>query len=78
MDFDHNSAVKVFVLPPVSSQEQFANFMGVTKDTVRGFVETDALPHVKIGRQRFINVVKFIADLQAGKTVFTRGDYSHD
>lgn len=78
MSLDHQTIVSLTALPPVSSQEQFASFMGTTKDTVRGFVETDALPHVKIGRQRFINVVKFVADLQSGKTVFTRGDYSND
>lgn len=63
------------VLPPIASQEHFSNLIGVTKATVRGFVETDALPHVKIGRQRFINIVKLIDDLKAGKTVFARGDY---
>lgn len=64
-------------LPPIASQEKFSNLIGVTKDTIRGFVETDALPHVKIGRQRFINIVKLIDDLKAGKTTFARGDYHH-
>ena len=76
--FDQNSPIHLSVLPPVSSQEQFAQFLGVTKDTVRGWVETDAVPHVKIGRQRFINVVRFVKDLDAGKTVFSRGDFNHD
>lgn len=78
MSIDHTSCIKLSVLPPVSSQEQFSQFLGVSKDTVRGWVETDAIPHVKIGRQRFINVVEFVNLLQAGKTLFTRGDFSHE
>lgn len=66
------------VLPPIVSQERFSILIGVTKATVRGFVETDALPHVKIGRQRFINIVKLVDDLKAGKTIFVRGDYHHE
>lgn len=65
------------VLPPIASQEQFSNLIGVSKATVSGFVETDTLPHVKIGRQRFINIVKLVDDLKAGKTTFWRGDYQH-
>ncbi len=66
------------MLPPIVSQERFSNLIGVTKATVRGFVETDALPHVKIGRQRFINMVKLVDDLKAGKAIFARGDYHHE
>lgn len=65
-------------LPPIASQERFSTLIGVTKATVRGFVETDALPHVKIGRQRFINIVKLVDDLKAGKTIFARGDYHRE
>ncbi|MFO1390462.1 hypothetical protein [Cellvibrio sp.] len=75
MSFDHLTPLTLSVIPPVCSQEQCAVFLGVTKDTIRGFVETDALPTVKIGRQRFINFQKLLSDLQAGKTQFTRGDY---
>lgn len=78
MSVDHNTPINLSVLPPVSSQEQFSQFLGVTKDTVRGWVETDAVPHVKIGRQRFINIVAFVKLLEAGKTVFTRGDFGND
>jgi excisionase family DNA binding protein len=78
MSFDQNTPVRLSVLPPVSSQEQFSNFTGVSRDTVRGWIETNAIPHVKIGRQRFINVVRFVQDLESGKTQFTRGDYDAD
>lgn len=74
---DREALAGFTVLPPIASQEQFSNLIGVTKATVRGFVETDTLPHVKVGRQRFINIVKLIDDLKAGKTVFARGDYQH-
>lgn len=70
-------AAEFSTLPPIASQEKFSTLIGVTKDTIRGFVETDALPHVKIGRQRFINIVKLVDDLKAGKTTFARGDYHH-
>ncbi|ARU27780.1 helix-turn-helix domain-containing protein [Cellvibrio sp. PSBB006] len=78
MSFDHNTPVKLSVLPPVSSQEQFSQFLGVTKDTVRGWVEQDTIPHVKIGRQRFIDVIRFVKMLESGKTIFSSGDFSHD
>ncbi len=74
---DQEALMGLAVLPPIASQEHFSNLIGVTKATVRGFVETDALPHVKIGRQRFINLVKLVDDLKAGKTTFARGDYQH-
>lgn len=56
------------------SQEQFANFTGVTKDTVRGWVEARTIPVVKIGRQQFINLKLLSGELEH-KTVFVRGDY---
>lgn len=65
------------VFPPVSSQEQFATWTGVSKDTVRGWVEQGTLPTVKIGRQRFINVLEVVSDLVKGKSIFSGGDY-HD
>lgn len=78
MSVDHNTPINLSVLPPVSSQEQFSQFLGVSKDTVRGWIETDAVPHVKIGRQRFVNIVAFVKLLESGKTVFTRGDFGND
>jgi len=77
MSADQEIRTGLMVLPPIASQEHFSNLIGVTKATVRGFVEIDALPHVKIGRQRFINIVKLVDDLKAGKTTFARGDYEH-
>lgn len=60
---------------PVMSQELYSISVGVTKDTVRGWVEQGTIPTVKIGRQRFVNVQKVVSDLEEGKTIFSRGDY---
>ncbi len=78
MSFDQNIIVNLSVIAPVVSQEQFATFIGSTPDTVRGWVENDTLPHVKIGRQRYINIIAFVDDLKNGKTIFSRGEYNHD
>ncbi|MFS1526242.1 hypothetical protein ACL7TT_19440 [Microbulbifer sp. 2304DJ12-6] len=43
---------------PVSTQEQFAIDAGLTLPTVRGQVERGHLPTIKLGRYRFINMMK--------------------
>ena len=68
--------ISLAVLPPVSSQEQFSQWIGVTPDTVRGWVENNTIPHVKIGRARYINVARLADMLREGKTIFSRGDFS--
>lgn len=78
MSLDQNTIVNLSVIAPVLSQEQFAIFIGSTPDTVRGWVENDTLPNVKIGRQRYINVIAFVEDLKNGKTIFSRGEYGND
>ena len=78
MVLDPNSTVNLTVIAPVLSQEQFAAFIGSTKDTVRGWVENNTVPNVKIGRQCYVNVIAFVEDLKNGKTIFSRGDYSDD
>lgn len=62
-------------IPPISSQTQFANWVGVSDDTVRGWVENRTLPTVKIGRQRFICLKTYLQEVEAGKTIFNSGDY---
>ncbi|MDO3383849.1 helix-turn-helix domain-containing protein [Gilvimarinus algae] len=71
-----NQPINLSVLPPVSSQEQFAQWLGITQDTVRGWVENNTVPNIKIGRQRFINITRLVEQLREGKTIFSRGDYS--
>lgn len=63
------------LVPPVSSQSQFASWVGVSDDTVRGWVENRTLPTVKIGRQRFICLKTYLQAVESGKTIFNSGDY---
>jgi len=70
-----DKSLVMHVISPVMSQEMFSSFIGVTKDTVRGWVEQGTVATVKIGRQRYINVKRIVSDLEEGKTIFTRGDY---
>ena len=70
-----SAQVQIVTLAPVISQEQFSVLLGVTKDTVRGWVQSHTLPVVKIGKQNFINLNQVVDDLRSGKDIFTRGDY---
>ena len=63
-------------IPPVMSQEQFAAFVGVTQDTGRGWIQTDAVPRVKIAGRNFVNLERMTQHLRDGKDIFTRGDYT--
>lgn len=71
-----NQAINFSVLPPVLSREHFANFVGTTLDTARGWAQTDTIPTVKVGRHRLINMAKLTEDLNSGKSSFSQGDYS--
>lgn len=70
-----NQGINFSVLPPLLSREHFANFVGTTLDTVRGWAQTDTIPTVKVGRHRLINIAKLTEDLHSGKSIFTQGDY---
>lgn len=50
----------------------------ITPDVVRGWVESQAVPTVKIGRYRVINLHRIRQDIDRGKTIFCSGDYSDD
>ena len=66
---------------PFCTQLVLAEMMGVekiTKDVVRGWVETNTLPTVKIGRHRVINLHRIRRDIEQGKTVFCQGDYGDE
>ena len=67
--------LKLVAIPPVMSQEQFAIHLGVSQDTVRGWIQADTIPKVKIGKQNFVNVQLLQAELSKGKDIFSRGDY---
>ncbi|MDT4853336.1 hypothetical protein FQZ97_875990 [compost metagenome] len=66
---------------PFCSQLVLAEMLGIaqiTEDVVRGWVETQTVPTVKIGRRRVINLHRIRKDLERGKTVFCAGDYSDE
>ena len=43
---------------PIMDQEQFSQKIGISPDTVRGMVETQKLPSIKIGKRRFVNIAE--------------------
>ena len=63
------------VLPPLLTREQFSSLLGTTPDTVRGWIQTDTIPTVKIGRQRLVNLALITEELKNGKSDFKPGDY---
>jgi len=50
----------------------------ISEDVVRGWIESNTLPTVKIGRHRVINLHRIRRDLDRGKTIFCTGDYADD
>lgn len=73
-ELDHVTPINLSIVSPISSQEQFAGLIGVTVDTVRGWVEKGVVPTVKIGKRRFINNIKFSNQLNSEKTIFSSCD----
>ena len=66
---------------PFCSQLVLAEILGIdqiTEDVVRGWVEIQTVPTVKIGRRRVINLHRIRQDLDQGKTVFCAGDYADE
>ncbi len=43
---------------PIMDQEAFSQKIGISQDTVRGMVETNRLPSIKIGKRRFVNIAE--------------------
>lgn len=72
---DLRAPIQTFTQPPIMSQGNFAEWCGVSKDTVRGWVQQGTLPTAKVGRQRFVDVQAFVAALKSGKTIFQCGDF---
>lgn len=78
---DGDGSLAVIRNAPLCTQEAFSQLLGsadVTPDVVRGWVETATIPTVKIGRRRLVNLAQLIRDLERGKTIFCRGDYSDE
>jgi hypothetical protein len=60
------------------SKEVYAAMLGVTADTVIGWIQTHTIPSVKMGRPRVVNLARIREDLAKGKTIFAQGDYIDD
>ncbi|MFT0212905.1 helix-turn-helix domain-containing protein [Pseudomonas sp. F1_0610] len=63
---------------PFCTPQVFADMLGVTKDTVRGWIENSHIPTIKIGRLRIINLHQIRKEIDHGKTIFCAGDYNDD
>ena len=51
---DDNKSKNYFLL----TVEKFAAHVGVTVDTVNGWIKTNQIPTIKIGKRRLINMYK--------------------
>jgi len=78
MTLDPNAVVKIITFPPIASKALFASLIGRSEDTVRGWMDSRTIPTVKMGRQRFVDVDRYLDDKRKGKTVFSAGDYKGD
>lgn len=71
-------AVEVIRNVPFCTHEAFADMVGVSHDTARGWYEMGTIPTAKIGRRRVINLARIMQDLAQGKTIFCPKDYSDE
>ncbi|MCB1667861.1 MAG: hypothetical protein KDI24_05830 [Pseudomonadales bacterium] len=62
-------------MPPLLSQDRFAQLIGKETKTIRSWVTTRAIPTVKVGGSRMVNIEQLRQDLLAGKRSFVAGDY---
>ncbi|MEH6671202.1 DNA-binding protein [Halopseudomonas sp.] len=47
---------------PFCTHEAFANMVGVSEDTARGWVEMGTIPTLKIGRRCVVNLSRILSD----------------
>ncbi len=69
--------INLVTIPPLLSQARFAELVGKESKTVRSWVITRAIPTVKVGGSRMINIEKLRQDLVNGKRSFIAGDYEN-
>lgn len=62
--------------PSFCTQDFFADWTGLTPDTVRGMLQVGTLPSLKIGRRTVVNIDQIQEDIRKGKSIFSNGDYS--
>lgn len=67
--------INLVAIPPLLSQARFAEMVGKEPKTIRSWVTTKAIPTVKVGGSRMVNVEMLKNDLEGGKKAFLAGDY---
>tara|TARA_R110001592_G_scaffold246427_1_gene508277 strand:+ start:112479 stop:112709 length:231 start_codon:yes stop_codon:yes gene_type:complete len=70
--------INLVAIPPLLSQVRFAELVGKEPKTIRSWVITKAIPTVKVGGSRMINIEQLRNDLGVGKKTFIAGDYQDD
>lgn len=70
--------INLVAIPPLLSQVRFAELVGKEPKTIRSWVITKAIPTVKVGGSRMINIEQLRNDLEDGKKAFIAGDYQDD
>jgi hypothetical protein len=68
--------INLIAIPPLLSQVRFAELIGKEPKTVRSWVVTKAIPTIKVGGSRMINIEQLRCDLERGKKAFIAGDYN--
>jgi hypothetical protein len=67
--------INLVAIPPLLSQARFAEMVGKEPKTIRSWVTTKAIPTVKVGGSRMVNIEMLKNDLEGGKKAFLAGDY---
>jgi hypothetical protein len=67
--------INLVAIPPLLSQARFAEMVGKEPKTIRSWVITKAIPTVKVGGSRMVNIEMLKNDLEGGKKAFLAGDY---
>lgn len=67
--------INLVAIPPLLSQARFAEMIGKEPKTIRSWVITRAIPTVKVGGSRMVNIEMLKNDLEGGKKAFLAGDY---
>jgi hypothetical protein len=70
--------INLVAIPPLLSQVRFAELIGKEPKTIRSWVITKAIPTVKMGGSRMVNIEQLRSDLERGKKSFIAGDYKND
>ncbi|WP_232827798.1 DNA-binding protein [Marinomonas shanghaiensis] len=61
--FGFNSFQRYTGSAPILTSERFAELIGVTQDVVLSSIKRGYLPTVKIGKRRYVNVVRLTQEL---------------